>query len=50
MPLYAEAQGERATVGLVRKGTPIEIIKRSGEEAVVWVRTKSIHTLDGASR
>jgi hypothetical protein len=46
VPLYAEANGMRATVGLVRKGTPIEVIQRSGEEAVVWVRTKTIHTLD----
>jgi hypothetical protein len=49
VPLFAEVQKERATVGLVRKGTPIEVIERSGEQAVVWVRTKSIHTLDRTS-
>jgi hypothetical protein len=48
VPLMAEVDGVRATVGVIRKDKEIEVLGRAGDEARVWVRTKAIHAADGA--
>jgi hypothetical protein len=49
VPLVAEAGGERATVGLVRAGTAIEILERGGPYARVAVDLGATALAEGAS-
>ncbi|MRG96156.1 hypothetical protein [Polyangium spumosum] len=48
VPLVAEVEGERRTVGAIGKTTPIEVLERVGDEARVRVWTKAIHAAAGA--
>lgn len=48
VPLVAEVDGERRTVGAIRKDTTFEVGEREGEEARVRAWTKAIHAAEGA--
>jgi hypothetical protein len=49
VPLVAEVDGERRTVGAIGKNTPIDVLERADDEARVRVWTKGIHAAEGAS-
>ncbi len=49
VPLVAEVEGERRTVGAIGKNKPIEVLERAPDEARVRVWTKGIHAAEGAS-
>jgi len=49
VPLVAEVDGERRTVGAIGKSTPIDVLERADDEARVRVWTKAIHVAEGAS-
>lgn len=48
VPLVAEVDSERRRVGAIGKGTPIEVLERTDDEARVRVWTKAIHAAEGA--
>jgi len=47
VPIWAEAYGERLAMGVIRPNTAIEVISRTETEARVWVKTRSIHAVEG---
>ncbi|UQA55774.1 hypothetical protein [Polyangium aurulentum] len=49
VPLVAEVEGERRTVGAIGKSTPIDVLERADDAARVRVWTKAIHAAEGAS-
>ncbi|MDI1484479.1 hypothetical protein [Polyangium sp. y55x31] len=49
VPLVAELEGERRTVGSIGKNTTLEILDRAEDEARVRVWTKVIHMVESAS-
>jgi hypothetical protein len=49
VPVIAEVAGERATVGHILAGTPIDVADRPGDFSRVQVGSRSVHTADSSS-
>lgn len=49
LPVVVDVSGERATAGLIKAGTAIDVLDQGGEHATVHVRSPRIQVLTGAA-